>query len=324
MRTLSSPLSALALLALFGCSATSTPADFEDGAGGAGATTGGGGAGGVGGDPNVGSGGSIGTGGSGTGKSCSAAAALIYVLSDANDLYSFEPLNKQFTKIGPLKCPTTMQPNSMAVDRDAVAWVNYVQSGLAGDNAGAIFKVNTADASCEPTVAVVLPNGWYRLGMGFSTDKSKGTDETLFVAGTGSGLSNSPGLGRIDMATHTLSPIGQFTGALSGQSGELTGTGDARLFGFFTTSPVVVAEIDKTSGATPSPSSLSQVQTPMAWAFSFWGGDFYLYTASASTNSNVTRYRPADGSTDTSYMANVGFRIVGAGVSTCAPTETPK
>lgn len=317
-------LSALALLVLFGCSATSTAVEFQDDDGGAGAA-GGGGAGGAGGDENLGGGGPItGTGGGGAGKGCSAAAALIYVLSDANDLYSFEPLSKQFTKIGPLKCPTSMQPNSMAVDRDAVAWVNYVQSSFGVDNAGAIFKVNTADASCEAKAAVVLPSGWYRLGMGFSTDKKKGTDETLFVAGTGSGLSNSPGLGRIAMDTLTLAPIGQFTGGLSGQSGELTGTGDARLFGFFTTSPVVVAEIDKTSGATPSPSSLPQVQTPMAWAFSFWGGDFYLYTASASANSNVTRYRPVDGSTDTSYMTNVGFRIVGAGVSTCAPTEIPK
>jgi hypothetical protein len=217
-----------------------------------------------------------------------------------------------------------MKPNSMAVDRNAVAWVNYVQSSNLGtDAAGAIFKVNTADASCEATAAVVLPNGWYRLGMGFSTDLKKGTAETLFVAGTGSGMSTSPGLGRIDMGTSTLAPIGQFTGGLSGESGELTGTGDARLFGFFTTSPVQVAEIDKGSGGVLASSSLSQVQTPSAWAFSFWGGDFFLYTAT-SGDSNVTRYRPSDGSTETTYMTNIGFRIVGAGVSTCAPTEIPK
>jgi hypothetical protein len=31
-----------------------------------------------------------------------------------------------------------------------------------------------------------------------------------------------------------------------------------------------------------------------------------------------------DGSTDAAYMTNLGFTIVGAGVSTCAPVEPPK
>lgn len=74
---------------------------------------------------------------------------------------------------------------------------------------------------------------------------------------------------------------------------------------------------------------LPAVETPAAWAFSFWGGDFYLYTApdplsDPSRTTNVTRYRPSDGSVDAQYMVNIGFRIVGAGVSTCAPLEPPK
>jgi hypothetical protein len=34
----------------------------------------------------------------------------------------------------------------------------------------------------------------------------------------------------------------------------------------------------------------------------------------------VSRYRPSDKSLDAAYMTNIGFHIVGAGVSTCAPT----
>ena len=33
----------------------------------------------------------------------------------------------------------------------------------------------------------------------------------------------------------------------------------------------------------------------------------------------MTHYSPTAGTTDTAYMTNIGFRIVGAGVSTCAP-----
>src|SRR5206468_4171769 len=121
---------------------------------------------------------------------CTAAAELIYVLSAENDLYSFDPPSKTFKKIGPLKCDTSaqpgLQPNSMAVDRNAVAWVNYTAGDtLTGaDTAGVVFKVSTFDASCQPT-PVNLTQGWWRLGMGFSTDTVGGTTEKLFVAGTG-------------------------------------------------------------------------------------------------------------------------------------------
>jgi hypothetical protein len=291
------------------------------------ANTGGGGGTGNGGE---GIGGDILTGGSsGTGPSadCNEASQYVYVLSDENELYSFRPDLKQFIKIGNLGCNTPMFPNSMAIDRDATAWVNYVQGDVFGDSAGVVFRVSTADASCEPSPAANLPVDWYRMGMGFSSDGVDTEQETLFVTGTGQGF--SPGLGRIDTTNGQLSPVGPFTGTLSNQNAELTGTGDGRLFGFFTTTPVEVAELDKNTGAILSSTKLPAVETPTAWAFSFWGGDFYLYTAPDQTfepgrTTNVTRFRPSDGSVDPAYMENIGFRIVGAGVSTCAPLEPPK
>lgn len=319
-------------LAGYGCSAASAPNQFGVG----GSTSG---AGGEGGDTFAGVGGSgftTGSGGgsgvtTGGGSNCSEAAKLIYVLSTDNDLYSFNPPQKAFKKIGQLGCKTSMLPNSMAVDRNAVAYVNYVESDplFGGDSAGAVFKVSTVDASCEAT-PIKLGNGWFRLGMGFSTDSTQGTSEQLFVTGTGDvGGGTSPGLGRIDLGTGKVVPVGQFNGALAGQNAELTGTGDARLFGFFTTSPVEVAEIDKKAGAILSTAKLPKVETPAAWAFSFWGGDFYLYTAPDESlqpgrTTNVSKYHPQDGTTDPAYMTNIGFRIVGAGVSTCAPVAPPK
>jgi len=212
-----------------------------------------------------------------------------------------------------------MQPNSMAVDRSATAWVNYVQGDFFGDSAGAIFKVNTKDASCEPAPAITLPQGWFRIGMGFSTNGANSNDETLFVTSIGG---NGGALGRIDMQSNSLVPVGNFSGQFSNQSAELTGTGDGRLYGFFTSSPVQVAELDKNSAASVNSTPLPSVELPTAWAFSFWGGDFYLYTA-ALGNSRVNRFRPSDNSVDTNYVTDTGSRIVGAGVSTCAPVKPP-
>jgi hypothetical protein len=259
-----------------------------------------------------------GSGGGGPIDNCSDAAKLVYVLSDANDLYSFDPPARVFKKIGQLTCQTIMQPNSMAVDRNAVAWVNYVDNNGFGDSDGVIYKVSTKDASCDPSPTVKLVPNWYRIGMGFSSNNDGTEGETLFVSGT-----TGSGLGKIN-AANTLNPIGGFSpGAFNGASAELTGTGDGRLFGYFTTTPVQVGQIDKASGVVSGGKVITGLATPSAWAFSFWGGSFYLYAADFG-NSNVTKYDPASGAIDNAYMVDIGFRIVGAGVSTCAPLEPPK
>jgi hypothetical protein len=276
---------------------------------------------------SFGDGGSGGSSSGGAGNGCSGQAAdFVYVLSAENDLYSFAPDKRQFTKIGPLQCTTTMQPNSMAVDRNAVAYVNYVQAGALGnDTGGAIYQVSTKDASCSGPV-MSLPAGWYRIGMGYSSNNAGSTSETLYVAGVGGAGGAGTGLGLVDFGKKTVGPIGSFSGTLSGQNAELTGTGDGRLYGFFTTTPVMVAQIEKTSGATAAPVPMNGVVTPQAWAFSFWGGHFYLYTSlgQGTGGSNVTDYDPASGSVNTGYMTAIGFDIVGAGVSTCAPVTAPQ
>jgi hypothetical protein len=71
---------------------------------------------------------------------------------------------------------------------------------------------------------------------------------------------------------------------------------------------------------------LSQAPQPSmdigtAWAMAFWGGDFWLFTA-PGVETRVDRYRPSDGTTVT-MISNLGFHVVGAGVSTCAPLQPP-
>lgn len=259
-------------------------------------------------------------GGAPPGDGCTDAARLVYVVSAENDLYSFTPNTATFQRIGPLECPTNglATPNSMAIDREGTAWVNFSD--------GSLFKVSTANASCSSTSFQPNQSGFLRFGMAFATNGEDSTDETLYVSGLGGGGGGGLGLGKIDLDTMTLTVLGDYTGNLAGQGAELTGTGDGHLYGFFTTQPfATLAEIDRSNGATSNDQALDGVQTGSAWAFSFWGGDFWFYTSEGTSPSRVTRLATS-GSGDISVVKGDvgGFRIVGAGVSTCAPTAPPK
>lgn len=260
----------------------------------------------------------VGDGGDVDATGCSEAAKLVYVVSAENDLYSFQPALLMFKRIGTLGCSAgAATPNSMAVGRDGTAWVNYSD--------GRLFKVSTTDASCTGTPFAVRQAGFgNRFGMGFSSNQAGSKDETLYIADVESGR----GLAAIDLTTFAVKPVGSFGAGLT-VGGELTGSGDGRLWGFFTTRPqATFARIDKTSGATSDVLPLAGVSTGTHWAFSFWGGDFWFYTADTSTNpsatSSVTRMDTQNGNALKVVRANVGFRIVGAGVSTCAPTSIPR
>jgi hypothetical protein len=254
---------------------------------------------------------------------CSEEAKLVYVLSLEGDIYSFAPAMKKFTKIAPLKCQsggTTYAPVSMAVDRKAVAWVNMRDPDPFGSGESTLFRVDTKTGVCTPSNIKGNVGG-----MGFSTDKGSTDQETLYVIGAGS-TPTQGGMLKVDFAQQKLVPVANLREQVDM---ELTGTGDGRLFGFLISNPLALAEMDKTTTALSGRVNLAQVPRPQApmFAFSFWGGDFYFYTATSqatSTTTTVSRYRPGDGSTDNAYMKSIGFHIVGAGVSTCAPLTLPK
>ena len=278
---------------------------------------------------------------------CSEAAKLVYVLSYEGDLYSFAPADKKFKKIGPLKCNLSDQqlPISMAVDRTGVAWVNIATAGAGATRSNTLYKVDTSNADCEPTS---IKSG-YIGGMGFSSDEGSKDKETLFVFGqSGSASAPERTLDHVDFAKETIVRGPSVTTG----AGELTGTGDGRLYGFVLHEPqfdqagkpmlndlLAITELDKTSGADSAEVVLKGVKYPHdpGFAFSFWGGDFYIYSAPITIppdypftqppadlkdepTSDVSRYSPSTKTTEAAYMKAVGFHIVGAGVSTCAPT----
>lgn len=276
---------------------------------------------------------------------CSDAAKLVYVLSYEGDLYSFAPADKKFKKIGKLSCGLTSQqlPISMAVDRTGVAWVNIAtQGGTSRSNT--LYKVDTTTAACSPTNIKSTFIG----GMGFSTDEGSKDKETLFVFGqSGSASSPTRTLDHVDFAAEKI-----VTGpTVTTNAGELTGTGDGRLYGFILKEPptgssgkpmlddlIAITQLDKKTGKDSGEVVLKGVKYPHdpGFAFSFWGGDFYVYSAPITIpadfpftqppadlkdepTTDVARYSPTAKTTEPKYMATIGFHIVGAGVSTCAP-----
>jgi hypothetical protein len=248
---------------------------------------------------------------------CAVGAELIYTVDQNNQFSSFDPRllpNNAFTTIGTLNCPAAAgdTPYSMSVDRNAIAWVIY--------DSGTLFRVEIAqNLRCTKTT-FAAQMGVKRFGMGFVSDVPMGQNETLFIAGTSTdgGISISQFGTLSTSAPYLMSLKATLTG-----SPELTGTGLATLWGFFPNlTPPLVAQIDKTTGANLVSYTAAPLNgDPRAWAFAFWGGDFFIFLKRA-TDTSTTVWR-MNGQTHavTAAIPNSGKTIVGAGVSTCAPVE---
>jgi hypothetical protein len=250
--------------------------------------------------------------GGGGGDGCSDEARLVYVVDQSNKFSSFNPQTLSFTDIGTLACPAQplASPFSMAVDRQATAWVLY--------SSGELFTVNTQTLACQKS-SWASQNGLVNFGMGFATDTAGGTAETLFIAGGGAG---GPASGMTSTLAKLALPglTAQTLGTIQGWP-ELTGTGAAELWGFFPdANNPRVAQLNKSSGGDLKAYQAASLKgMPAAWAFAFWGGDFWIFLQKGlEPSTTVYRMKGSDGSI-MSMTPAPGRTIVGAGVSTCAP-----
>jgi hypothetical protein len=243
-----------------------------------------------------------------------AASTFIYVITEMNNLYSFYPPDAVFSLVGTIACPAAAgsTPFSMAVDRKGIAYIVFSPSGE-------LFRVSTATAACEPTGFVSGQGGFSTtFGMGFSQN-SGDAGETLYVAGDA-----VPALATIDVNTFQLNQVGPFNPSIT--MAELTGTGAGALFGFWEPRDAMgvpgndsaIVQIDKNTAEVTNSSTLPGVEQGSGWAFGFWGGDFYTFTAPGGS-SVVTQFNPNTGSVI--QVAQTDEIIVGAGVSTCAPQQ---
>jgi hypothetical protein len=252
---------------------------------------------------------------------CSQAATRLYLMDTAGRLYSFDPTMlpspAAFQKIGTMNC-TWAGAASMAIDRNAVAWVT--------DRNGSLFEVSTVDARCRPT-KFHNQHGFTKVGMGFAGDVTDGT-ETLFVVDNSNAsiTGGSMGLGSLDLKSMALTPRANFDGPFAGLGAELTGSGDGRLFGFFP-GESSLAQIDPTTAHIIGSHQVG-LGLPVFgsgeydFAVSFWGGSFFFYTAytlnAAGSTTDVTAFDLATGEI-TLVASQIGFNVTGAGSSTCVP-----
>jgi hypothetical protein len=272
-----------------------------------------------GGGSGSGSGGSVlgdgGSSSSGGGAGCAQAAEFVYVVDVGGTLYQFNPPTLAFTQVGQVTCASS-DFFSMAVDRNAVAWV------LAQD--GTLVKYDINAKTCAKTAYQAAQQGFQTFGMGFSANGPGAATDTLFVTDDELQVpSSNRGLARIDTSSLALAPVAQYD-QLKGVEAELTGTGDGRLFGAFEGSPYTVAEIDKTTAHIISVAPQTGINYPpssSSLAFAFWGGDFWLFIGPGGTT-DVFQYQPS--AHTTTKRETEPFEIVGAGVSTCAPTMPPQ
>jgi len=238
-----------------------------------------------------------------------AAATLIYLVSEGNDLMSFYPPTLTFKTIGSIACPNTngTTPFSMGVDRKGVAFVVFQN--------GSLYKVSTLTAACLATSFAAHPMaGFDEFGMGFAGDN---ISDQLYIAGSGT---PSAGLATIDTMTFKFSFIAKFSPDLNRT--ELTGTGDGRLFGWSpnpSTPGSTLTQIDRKTAQLIGANKLKIGDNSDAFAFAFWGGDFWIFTAPNGGPTTVTKYDPMTQSETTATTNNAV--IVGAGVSTCAPQQ---
>jgi hypothetical protein len=282
--------------------------------------------------------------GGGTTDCDQGSASAIYVVSTTINLNTgsstdqflkFSPTDgNTFTQIGHgnLSCPASApfpsqdpgdgvsHPYSMSVDREGRAWVLY--------NSGEIMWVKLADATCTKSPWQSGSAGFQLFGMGFVSDAAGSSDERLFIAGGGSDAANNGGnIGYIDPMTYQATSVGPF--ARAENSPELTGTGMAELYGYYPGQHTTyVSRINQQTGADDTsakwalPSLSAQV---VAWAFAQYAGKFYIFVstddsgAGLNVKNQVYLLDPSTGSA-TVLLANTPYTVVGAGVSTCAPS----
>lgn len=251
---------------------------------------------------------------------CAPSLDLIHVVSGDGELWAFDPRTDEFTPRGALGCGTltASSPFSMAVSRSGEAWISFWN--------GDVLVVDVDDpADCRDPGYDPDPGAWKHFGMAFASDSAADACDDLYVHTIDTHEDTvAPGAGelaRFHLAPPTIAPIGD----VDYGRGELSGTGDGRLFAFAGGEPARLVEYDKSTGEVVNTVVLEGFSQTSAWAFAFWGGDFYFFTESEGygSDSKVTHldYDGSDGNGHvlTTRVAQAPIRVFGAGVSTCAP-----
>lgn len=235
---------------------------------------------------------------------CANTSDLVYLLDrDDADLHLFDPATNQTTRLGNLDCDWLGKPESMAIARDGVGYVRWSDDR--------VYEVDLDSLDC--TVTSYSPGSFGAFGMGFATDAAGTWRDALYIA-------NATQLAELDTTQWTRSPI-----ANAATQVELTGTAGGELWAFAPlTNPARLLRLDKAQGTVQDTillPSFPSVANLDAFAFAHWGGDFYLFVRTYGVGESSDVYKVTRQGTMTQVVDRMGLDIVGAGSSTCAPTQ---
>jgi hypothetical protein len=240
----------------------------------------------------------------------------IFVLSKTAELWKYFPGKNEFTLLGSIDCGLAPSTFSMGVDRQGSAWVQF--SDLQ------IRKVDVTDpAACSDPGFMPGQDGIQNFGMAFVSNSADDKCDRLYgnhynLVAEGDMVSE---FFSVDPVTLALVQLGKSDYGRA----EVTGTGDGRAFLFAGPDPSKLVEVDKASGATLEITPLPGVKTGGGFAFAFFAGDFYFFTDSMSDGKSEVTHLDYDDSDKNGLQdlavvyQDAPLRIVGAGVSTCAP-----
>ena len=235
---------------------------------------------------------------------CDYTSDLVYVIDRADEaIYLFDPTDYSFDLVGELDCGIFAgSPGSMSVSRDGYAYVRY------SDNT--VYQVDLESMECVETSYDVDFGGF---GMGYATNSGSTWRDQLYVA-------NANEIAVVNTDTWNLSVIG----SLPSQS-ELTGNADGELWAILPLeTPAKLVEVNKTNGSIVDTINLSSMPNPTdidTFAFATWGGEFWVFIRTYGMGSSTDVYRVTSGGVMTKVSEDTGMDVVGAGVSTCAPTD---
>lgn len=256
---------------------------------------------------------------------CKPNAELIFLWGVSGNLWMYNPAksgDEAFKKLGKPDCPTGpgQYAFSMGVDRQANAWLTVRPSGK-------MFKVDTLNNNaCEQSKFKPGTKGFTLFGMAFVEHPNDGQCEQLYMHSLeGDEAKQGPKVGKLGVFNPETEET-KLISRINYSGGELTGTRDGRLFAFAGL-PGRLLEYDPKTGAVKKETPLGNLELGAAFAFAFWGGDFYFFTDSPSSllsKSKVTKLDyDGDGSL-TTVIETAPLRVAGAGVSICAPLDPPK
>ncbi len=249
-----------------------------------------------------------GTGTSSSGGSCVGDNRWIYVV-DGNTamLARLDPVSLTFANIGVLDCPAAPGdlPDSMAVDRNGVAWIFYASGNL--------FQADASDAGCTATGYALSPQApqvWS--GMSFLTPAGGGP-ETLYVDEQPTGVTTND-FAILEMPSFVLDPIGN----LSTNSAELAETDEGELWAYSwltqddgTELGSELAQLDPATGSILQSTDYPGISIDDDFAVKFSRGSFWIFIGS-----DVYQV-PRDTLVPTLVVSNDGYDVIGAGVSNC-------